>query len=168
MLNGQKHIILFFVLQFFSFLGISQHSASASFTASVNIIEPISLKNTSNMNFASVDARNGGTVTLNPDHTRTTTGDVYLDSDANVSAAIFEVRGQNGYSYNIHVPSGSFSMTNGSSEITLKDININSDDSSITNDVQTLSLGATLEIEPGQKPGIYTTPAPIEITVSYN
>lgn len=147
---------------------MSQHSASASFTASVNIIEPISIKNTSNMNFASVDARNGGTVTLNPDHTRTTTGDVYLDNAANVSAAMFEVKGQNGYSYSIHVPKGSFAMTNGLSEITIKDFNINSYKSSMTKEAQSISLGATLEIEPDQKPGIYTTSSPIEITVSYN
>ncbi|GGG42051.1 DUF4402 domain-containing protein [Christiangramia forsetii] len=151
-----------------SFSGICQNSASASFTASVNIIEPISIETTSNMNFASIDARNGGSVILNPDHTRITTGDVRLENAASVSAAVFEVRGQNGHSYNISVPTGEFKMTNGTNEIVIKDFLTDFKAGSKNSDTQTISLGATLQIEPEQMPGHYTTSSPIEITVSYN
>lgn len=146
----------------------AQANASASFSASVTIIEPIEIQTTSEMNFASIDAGTGGSVILNPDNTRNTTGDVRLDNAANVSAAIFEVKGQKGYSYHINIPEGSFNMVNGLEKIVIKDFNTSSRNSSLNSGAQIISLGATLEIEPGQKPGLYITPTPIEITVSYN
>ncbi|WP_157718009.1 DUF4402 domain-containing protein [Gramella sp. MAR_2010_147] len=168
MLEIQKHLFLFFSLLMFSFYGIAQNSASASFTASVKIVEPISVQTTENMNFASIDARNGGSVILNPDHTREAIGGVLLDNASNVSAAVFEVKGQNGYSYNIDLPEGSFRMVNGANEIVVKDFEMSTSSATLNSDSQVISLGATLYIEPGQKPGIYSTPSPIEIMVSYN
>ncbi|WP_300438182.1 DUF4402 domain-containing protein [Christiangramia sp.] len=163
-----KHILISSLFLLIATKGIGQHSASASFTASVNIIEPISLKTTSNMNFASIDAGMGGSVILNPDHTRSINGNVSLANATNVSAAEFEVKGQNGYSYNINVPRGSFSMRNGSDRIIIKDFTASSLSSTLNTDSQIISVGATLEIDPGQKPGIYTSSSPIEIMVSYN
>lgn len=167
MLSDLKFLWIFSILLLISISGMGQNSASATFTASVNIIEPISIKTTSNMSFASIDAGNGGSVILKPDHTRIATGDVSLDNAGNVSAAMFEVKGQNGYSYNINIPAGSFRMVNGTNELILKDFNTSSN-STLTSDSQFISLGATLEIAPEQMPGLYTTPSPIEITVSYN
>jgi len=148
--------------------GIGQNSATASFTASVKIIQPIEIQITSEMNFASVNARQGGSVILNPDNTRTAIGDVRLDAATNVSAAIIEVKGQNGYSYTINLPNKEFSMVNGSSQIILKDFKANYESGSISLDNQTIRLGATLQINPEQKPGVYVTPSPIEVTISYN
>lgn len=145
-----------------------QQSATASFTASVNIIEPIAIETTSNMNFASIDARQGGSVILNPDNTRTSTGDVLLDAATNVSAAVFEVKGQNAYSYNINLPTGEFRMLNGASEIIIKDFKANFETGTISTDAQTIRLGATLQIDPEQKPGLYITSSPIEVTINYN
>ena len=167
MINELKILLILSILWMIPGQGFAQNSASANFTASATIIEPISIRTTSNMSFASINAGNGGSVILNPDHTRSATGDVRLDNSGNVSAATFEVMGQNGYSYNINIPSGSFKMVNGPDELVLKNFNTGSS-SVLTSDSQTISLGATLEIEPQQKPGLYITPSPIEITVSYN
>lgn len=160
--------IILFSLLIISINSYGQNSASANFTAIVNIVEPISIQTTANMNFASIDARNGGTVILNPDHSRVTTGDVQLDNSNNVSAATFEVKGQNGYSYNINIPQGSFSMTNGSEEIILRDLHATTRSNTLNSDRQIISIGASLDIEPNQEPGVYITPTPIEIMVSYN
>lgn len=167
MFNELKFIWILSFLLPISVSGIGQNSASANFTASVKIIEPISIKTTSNLNFASIDAGNGGSVILKPDHSRMVTGDVSLDNVGNASAAVFEIKGQNGYSYTINIPTGSYSMVNGTDELILKDFNTSSN-SALTSDYQIITLGATIEIEAGQKPGLYTTPSPIEITVSYN
>ncbi|MCB7480124.1 DUF4402 domain-containing protein [Christiangramia sediminis] len=162
-----KILLIFSILCMISGQGFGQYSASANFTASANIIEPVSIRTTSNMNFANIDAGNGGSVILKPDHTRSTTGDVRLDNTANVSAATFEVNGQNGYAYTINIPTESFRMLNGTDELVLKNFNTGTI-SVLTSDSQTISLGATLEVAAAQKPGLYTTPYPIEITVSYN
>ncbi|MDR5590218.1 DUF4402 domain-containing protein [Christiangramia sp. SM2212] len=168
MLMRRNIIFTFFIILFVSIYSFGQNSASATFTASVNIVEPISIQTTANMNFASIDARNGGTVILNPDHSRISTGDVQLDNSANVSAATFEVNGQNGYSYNINISQNSFRMVNGTSEIVIRDFNTNSNKSTLNSDSQTINVGATLDIQANQEPGLYTTPTPIEIMVSYN
>lgn len=166
MLRAIGYILFLIILAPLGVLG--QNSASATFTASATIIEPIEVQTTSDMNFAEIDARNGGTVILNPDNTRSAFGDVQLKSSSAVSAAVFEVKGQNGYSYSINIPTGDFTMINGSKQINLKDFTVNTDSSTLNSDSQVIRMGATIEIEPDQEPGRYITPTPLEITVSYN
>lgn len=161
-----KIILIILLLTQVSLFG--QNTASASFTASVTIIEPIEIKTTSNMNFASIDARQGGSVILSPDDTRTATGDIELKSSNGLSAAVFEVKGHNGYSYDIIIPNGEFIMTNGSEKVVLKDFKAFSASKTLDQNSQTIRMGATLEVGAQQKPGNYITPAPLEITVSYN
>ncbi|WP_207388430.1 DUF4402 domain-containing protein [Gramella sp. KN1008] len=135
--------------------------------ATVTIIEPVQIENTSNMNFASIDARKGGTVTLHPDNTRSSSGDVLLDEASGVSAASFRIKGQSGYSYNIIVPQNEILMSNGKSSLTLKDFTV--DYQGLFNDnTETVRLGASLDVGAGQQPGNYRSIAPIEVTVSYN
>ena len=47
-----------------SFSVQSQTSATANFTASATIIQPITITTTSDMNFANIDAKNGGQIIL--------------------------------------------------------------------------------------------------------
>lgn len=54
----------------------AQASATASFTASATIIQPIGITTTANMNFAHIDAQEGGAVILTPQNTRFTTGEI--------------------------------------------------------------------------------------------
>lgn len=56
----------------------AQASATANFTASATIIQPITLTTTSNMNFASIDAKIGGQIILTPDKACTSSGGVVL------------------------------------------------------------------------------------------
>ncbi|MCM8570147.1 DUF4402 domain-containing protein [Gramella jeungdoensis] len=168
MFNSLRFFIpacLFFLI---SFSGISQRSATASFTATVTIIDPIEIQATSDMNFASIDARNGGTVTLNPDNTRSSSGDVLLDNTSGVSAATFEIKGQSGYSFDLCLPEGDFVLVNGPENITIKDFTSDLKTQTLLAGTQMIRLGATLEIAPNQRPGVYSSPAPIEVTVNYN
>lgn len=167
-LNCRSLITILFFLGLFPFWGFAQRSASASFTASVTIIEPLEIQNTADMNFASIDARNGGTVTLNPDNTRSRSGDLMLDDAATVSAATFEIKGQNGHSFDLSLPKGRYVLVNGTDQIGIRDFTSDLTSKHLVSGSETVRLGATLEIGPQQKPGVYTSPAPIEVTVNYN
>ncbi len=151
----------------FGLSGVAQKSASASFTASVTVISPIEIQTISNMNFASIDARKGGTVVLRPDNTRQSNGSVVLDNSAGLSAATFQVKGQDAFSFDIDLPKGSHTLINGNQSIVIKDFTSNF--KPVLNDGhQTINLGATLEINPDQKPGIYNSASPLQVTVNYN
>lgn len=70
------------LILFFSIITVnslfSQASATANFTASATIIQPIGITTTNNMQFANIDAQNGGAVILTPENTRITTGELIL------------------------------------------------------------------------------------------
>lgn len=162
-----KYLYILTLLLFVPIAGFCQSSASATFMASVTIVEPVQIETTSNMNFASIDARNGGTVTLHPNSTRTGTGDVLLESSSDISAASFQIKGQSGYSYNIILPKNDFTMSNGQSSLVIRGFTADYGGLFDKNS-ETVRLGATLDIKPGQEPGNYQTTSPIEVTVSYN
>ena len=145
-----------------------QSSASATFTASVTIIKPIEIRTTSNMNFSHVETIKGGSVTLNPDNSRSTVGFVELKNGDLASAATFEVKGQNGYSYDISIPQGEYVMSNGHKEIVLRNFKATTESSTVSKEYQIIRIGATLDIPENQTPGKYFTPTPLEVTVSYN
>lgn len=159
----------FIIMVLFFGFGYGQTQASASFTASVTIIEPIGITNTSNMNFAALDAKSGGTVILTPDNDRISSGGVELADGANVSAATFQVTGQRGFSFSISLPKGEYPLTNGVENVILKDFTSNLGDSGeFTNGVSEIRVGATLDIKSKQQPGTYSTLSPLEVSVNYN
>ena len=148
---------------------MAQSQASASFTASVTIIEPIGITTTSNMNFANVDAKTGGTVILAPDNTRTTSGGVELEEATGVSAASFEVTGEQGVSFSLSLPENEYILTNGSENIIIKDFTSSlAASGNLQSGSQTVRVGATLDVNPNQTPGIYTSEGPMNVTVNYN
>lgn len=146
----------------------SQASASANFSASATIIQPIGINTTSHMQFANIDAKNGGSVTLTPENTRITNGDLELAEGGTVSAATFEVTGQNGFAFAISLPKGSHRLSNGSESMLLQDFTTNYDGSSLSGESKTIKIGASLIVNPNQKPGAYKTNGDIQVTVNYN
>jgi len=74
----------------------AQSSATASFMATVTIIQPITINTVSHMNFSQIDAENGGSVILTPDNQRFVTGGVTLAGQEDLSTATFIVTGQAG------------------------------------------------------------------------
>ncbi|MGM0932634.1 MAG: DUF4402 domain-containing protein [Bacteroidota bacterium] len=148
--------------------GHAQTSATANFKASVTIIEPIGITTTSDMNFANIDARNGGTVILKPDNTRVATGGLELEEAANVSAATFMVKGQQGYSFNISLPQGSYELRNGGEAMAIQDFTAELDQSLLGDGPAMLKVGASLFVNPNQEPGVYNSVADLQVTVNYN
>ena len=157
-------------------------SANASFaqatdiaSASANIITPISIVKTVNMNFGNVavSAINAGTAILAPGGTRTTggAGGVTLPAtNGTVTAATFTVSGQASYTYAITLPAPCY-ITDGSSNTMLVN-NFTSNPSATgtlsTGGIQTLTVGATLNVSAGQAAGAYTNATGVPVIVNYN
>ena len=159
-------------------LGFSAASFAQS-TASVNnssvgatIHKPITLSNTTALNFGGVvSSAGGGTVVLDAaTSARTATGVTIPEGlKGTVAAGLFTVGGHNGAAYSIAIPStpviitlsagktmtvGTFTSTKTSGTI------------SATNGTDTFSVGATLTVGANQDPGVYT--GTYIVTVQYN
>lgn len=146
----------------------AQASASASFTASATIIEPIGITTTSNMNFANIDAGNGGIVIITPEHNRIAQGDIILAEGGMVSAATFLVTGKEGYTFDISVPSGPQHVVSGTQKMEIRDFVAALDESSLSGNGKVIKVGASLVINAQQQPGFYQSLDDLQVTVNYN
>lgn len=162
------YTLLFIILLIGINSGFAQASATANFTASATIIQPIGITTTSNMKFANIDAKSGGAVILTPENTRITTGELALADGGNVSAATFIITGQSGFAFGISLPKGTHRLTNGGESMFIQDFTTNFDGSSLSGDAKTIRLGASLIVNPNQQPGDYKTTGDLQVTVNYN
>ena len=150
----------------------AQATATASVTA--NVIAPVSLAKTVDMNFgnAAVAAGAGGMVILNPASTRSTSGTgVTLPATAGtVSAAAFTVSGAPNYTYAITLPSSAVITGPASSTMTVTSFTSAPSATGVlsTGGTQTLTVGATLNVIAGQAAGTYTNATGVPVTVNYN
>ena len=173
MKNIIKAIAATVVIAGFSTSSFAQATATAS--ASANIITPISIVKVTDMNFGNVavSATLAGTVVLAPAGTRTTGGGGGVTLPATtgtVAAASFTVSGQASYTYAITLPS-TCSITDGSSH----SMTVNTFTSSpattgllSSGGVQTLNVGATLNVSAAQAANLYTNATGVPVTVNYN
>lgn len=143
--------------------------ATASFTASATIIQPIGIKTLANLKFAAIDARAGGEIILSPQDERIATGDARLENGGEVTAATFEVTGQQGLDFSLSLPSGPFFLSNGKEQMIIKDFTSSiGNTGNLTAGSSVFKIGATLQVEAQQPPGFYYTSTPLTITVNYN
>lgn len=143
--------------------------ATANFTASVTIVEPLKINTVSNLNFAEVRAGSGGVVTLTADGQRTGSGGVELGEETNISPAAFNIFGEPGTKVNLKLPAGEHLLTNGNQNIVLKDFSSNWDNREwLQEEDNILRMGASIVVEDGQEPGYYTSVQPLEIVVNYD
>jgi len=146
----------------------SQASATANFSASATIIQPIGISTTAHMNFANIDAKSGGAVILSPENTRSANGELELTEGGSVSAAAFKVTGQSGYAFDISLPKGSHQLVNGSESMSIQDFTTNYTGDGLATHGNTIRVGASLIVNPNQKPGDYKTLSDLQVTVNYN
>lgn len=147
---------------------------SATATATANIVTPIAIVNTTNMNFGNlaVSPTVAGTVVLPAGlaPTRTLTGGVTLMTGGTITAAAFTVTGLVDATYSISLPA-SASLT-GPGAPMLADAFVSTPTvlagGVLTLGTQTLYVGATLNVGAAQVAGSYTTVTPFTVTVNYN
>jgi len=148
--------------------------ATASATATAVILSPITITKTVDMHFGNVAvAATGGTVVLDPQGNRTTTGGVTLPAVAGTpAAASFIVSGEPNYTYDIFLPTTPLTITSGANSMTVDNFTSNPATtgtlSAGTPGSQQLDVGATLNVNAAQASGTYVSPTPFDVTVNYN
>ena len=154
---------------------VSFAQATATASASANIITPISIAKTVDMNFGNVavSATIAGTAILAPGGTRTTggAGGVTLPATTGtVSAASFTVSGQASYTYAITLPSTTVTISSGSNTMNVTAFTSSPSATGLLSSggTQTLTVGATLNVTNGQAAGAYTNATALPVTVNYN
>ena len=154
---------------------VSFAQATATASASANIITPISIAKTVDMNFGNVavSATIAGTAILAPGGTRTTggAGGVTLPATTGtVSAASFTVSGQASYTYAITLPSTTVTLSSGTNTMGINTFTSSPSATGLLSSggTQTLTVGATLDVSAGQASGSYTNATAVPVTVNYN
>jgi hypothetical protein len=159
-------------------LGYHQASyaqATATASASANVISPISLTKNVDMNFGNiaVSASTGGTVILATGGTRSKggAGGVTLPATSGtVAAANFTVSGNASYTYAITLPSSVTISDLGGHTMTVNGFNSNPSSTGTMSGggTQTITVGATLSVSSAQASGTYNNSTGVPVTVNYN
>lgn len=155
----------------FAFSVNSFGQATTSALVSATIITPISITNTSAMNFGNIAVNSSdGTVVLPPVGARTFTGGVTLPVvTGGPSAASFNVAGEGTSTYSITLPNSDYTISNGTETMIVNTFRSTpSGTGTLTGGAQVLSVGATLNVNGGQDPGVYTNAVGFDVTVNYN
>jgi hypothetical protein len=145
---------------------------SATANASATIVTPISIAKVvgADMFFGNVAVSTiGGTVVLSPAGARSVTGDVTLPAiTGTVQAASFDVSGTAAMTYDITLPAGATTITSGANTM---DVDTWTTDGTGTLDgsgQETINVGATLNVDPSQAGGTYTSGTAFTVSVNYN
>jgi hypothetical protein len=170
MKNTKKIITLTFVMFVMAISSFAQVSATA--TTSANVITPIAISKTVDMNFGNVAVSpvNPGTVILTPAGTRSKTGGVTLPAvNGTVAAGSFSVTGLGTSTYAITLP-GTITLTgNPSGTMTVGTfVSTPSGTGALSAGSQTLNVGGTLNVDAAQAAGVYTNTTDMTVTVNYN
>ncbi|MCX6222973.1 MAG: DUF4402 domain-containing protein [Bacteroidia bacterium] len=170
----KKLFILFIAVAGFGVSSYAQVNATATSTAT--IVTPITITKTIDMNFGNVSVNGSlGTVILAPAGTRSVTGGATTPATAGtVTAASFDITGQANYTYSITLPVGLTPVTLTHTNLT-NTMTAGTFTSSPTptgtlsaGGLQTVTVGATLNVGASQLAGVYTSGTPFTVTVNYN
>jgi len=147
--------ITFILLGLISGAAFAQEEATETAQASADIVSPITIEGQGDLNFGKVANNTAGTVVVGTD------SDISVSTlsqigDTTPSAATFDVTAANGFSYSITLPE-SVNLNNGSEDITVDAFNHDAEGNTTgTGAVQTIGVGATLNVASGQATGNYT------------
>ena len=147
-------------------------TASASATASANIVQPLEIVKTADLAFGNIaSGTSEGTVEIFIDGSRTATGGVTLIEAGNVSnAASFDITGLADASFTVEVPvSIVIETAGGVDQMTVDNFysSLNSDNSFLdANGEANLQVGAILNVAAQQAAGLYS--GSFDVIVAYN
>jgi hypothetical protein len=170
MKNTKKIFALTIAMIALTISSFAQVSATA--TTSANVITPIAISKTVDMNFGNVAVSPtiAGTVILAPAGTRSKIGGVTLPAvNGTVTAASFAVSGLGTSTYAITLP-GTITLTGlPSGTMTVGSfVSTPSGTGALTAGAQTVNVGGTLNVDAAQPAGIYTNTTDMTVTVNYN
>ncbi len=163
-----KFLALAFIISAFAATSYAQTSATATATASATILTPLAITRVTDLNFGDIFVSNvAGTVVVGTDGSRSVTGGCTA-AGGTVTAASFDVAGEGTSTYAITLPL-THEITNGTETMDVTTfVSDPSGTGALTGGAQTISVGATLEVDASQAPGLYTNAAGFEVRVEYN
>ncbi len=146
-------------------------TASATATASANIVQPLQIAKTADLAFGNIASGTAdGTVVIAVDGSRTSTGGVTLIEAGNVSnAASFGITGFADATFTIEVPASIVIETaGGADQMTVNNFVSSLGANSVLdmNGEATLGVGATLNVSAQQAAGLYS--GSFDVIVAYN
>jgi hypothetical protein len=172
MKNMKKLLIAASIVLGFTASSFAQVTATA--TASANIITPITIEKTTDMDFGNVAVSpvTAGTVQMSTSSVRTAGGGVTLPAvSGTVAAAQFTVQGLAGSTYSISLPNSSVSLSDGATHTMIVDNFITlPTPTGVLNasGSQVISVGGTLNVDAAQAAGLYSNTTDLQVTVNYN
>jgi hypothetical protein len=168
------------VLAVFAVLATSSMFAAnnAGATIGATIVAPIAIAKTADMNFGIVGVAGAGTVVLSTEGGRTPNGgaQLYSSQTGTVSAAEFHVTGTGNLAYTIAYDDSAIIVSDGGSGST-HNMSVDTwtcdpgkgDHGVLSSGSEYVRIGATLNINSGQLPGVYTSETgEFVVSVSYN
>lgn len=151
--------------------GLSAQQATATASAMVTIVTPISISKVKDLNFGKLAVASGqGTIVLSPTtKNRKSTGGVELVEGSNVSFATFNVSGGIGATFSISLPNEPVVISNGSNLMTINEFTSTPTASTtLVDGTKNILVGATLHVSGNQTLGNYHSESPFPVTVNYN
>ena len=167
-----KKIIALSILAL-GFTTYANAQATASADASATIIAPITISMNTPMNFGNIAINaSAGTVVMDYAGARTPNGGVTLPANAgNPTAAEFLVSGEDGFTYDILLPTSAIQIVDVNSANPMNVDNFTSDpigSGILTGGSQLVHVGAKIHVNGSQPAGVYTSATPFDVTVNYN
>ena len=146
--------------------GSAQAADTATATASAELVTPITVSKTADLDFGRLSSgAAGGTSVVSAAGARSVTGDV-VEEGGTVSAASFDVTGSTGLGYDITLPT-SISITSGGDSMTVNAFTSDKagNAGTLTGGTDSFSVGGTLTVAASQATGTYT--GTFDVTVAY-
>lgn len=165
----KKSIIVLASLLAIVFVSNTVKAQTATANASANIVQPLEIMKVADLAFGNIAAGPvSGTVTIDTDGSRSGDGGITLIAAGNVSnAANFSIVGYPEATFTIELPSSILIESNGNEMMVDNFVSSLGDMSTLDVDGNSdLTVGATLNVEANQEPGLYT--GTFDVTVAYN
>ncbi|UZH55160.1 DUF4402 domain-containing protein [Salinimicrobium tongyeongense] len=142
----------------------AQETATATANAAAEIVSPIEINAQQNLDFGKVANNTAGTVVVASDGTFSESTLTQIGTTT-PSAASFNVTAAEGFSYKITLP-GDVNLSSGENNIVVNNFAHNAGTDQVgTGGIQTVGVGATLNVEEGQPTGEYS--GTFDVTVTY-
>ena len=149
-----------------AFYPTAASAASVTANASANVITPLVISETSGMNFGDVSVGTiGGTVVLDAGGGRSVTGDAEAVLGGTEAAGSYSLTGEGAKAYTITFPVNATILSGGNSMIVDNFTHNAGATPALTGGSGAFNVGATLNIGPGQAPGLYS--GTYTLTVNY-
>jgi len=159
-----KSLFIFIILAMATVACFSQSGASANISATIS--HPVGTQKINDMSFGNfVTSNAAGSIELNTNSMRKSSGGVVLTGQEAVTHATFNITGD--FAYSITLPSEAITLKRNGGEETMK-VESFYFTPVITTQNQLLAIGATLKVGASQLPGNYNSVDALAVTVNYN